>query len=167
MQNDIRAQQVPSMRNINQPSSGVRLAHDAKKFLKWGIIILIIVAVLIIILAQLNKNVTVTDYQINKEGYQAVFINNGETYFGQVVKVNDQVLVLENVHYLQSQESLQSGAQPKESEIALIKLGNELHGPQGQMIIPVSSISYLENLKDTSAIVRAISKSAPISGVEK
>jgi len=146
------------MNNMNKPSSGMRLAHASKKFIGLTLAVIALVLILVFIVSQFDTNSNIDNYYIS-DGYQSVFISNGETYFGKVIDINKTVLVLDNVYYLQDQQSLQSGPQPKESELALIKLGSEIHGPQNQMIIPIDSISFIENLKQTSAIVRAINKS--------
>lgn len=156
MQNDIR--RAPMNTNINQPSNVVRMAHNSKKLL-FGIIGTIVLVIVVIFIGSLfENNLGINGYYIG-DGYQAVFVNNGETYFGKVSDMNEDVLILDSVYYLQDQQALQAGPQPKESELSLIKLGSEIHGPQNQMIIPVDSISFIENLKETSAIVRAIQKS--------
>jgi len=154
MQNDIRR---PQGQELHQPSTIAHLWHGSRRLFK--IVLLIIIAIIIIIFfaSRFSSKESTALYNLTGE-YQAVFLTNGQTYFGQVGEVNEEVLILNNVHYLQSQTPLQTGPQPKESEIALIKLGSEIHGPQNQMIIPKTSISYIENLKETSAIVRAINK---------
>ena len=129
---------------------------------------MLLLAVIIILLAwwwqdQRSSVDYLAEYNIQSE-WQAVFLDNGQTYFGQLKNVNSQTLWLDNVYYLQSQTPLQSGPQPKEGEIAIVKLGKEIHAPEAQMIIPTVGISYVENLKDTSAIVRAIKQATP--GVE-
>jgi hypothetical protein len=156
MQNDI--QRTSSSNGMNKPSAPIQTFYNIKKIASIAVFLVIIVLLIIFIGGRFNNNSDVSSYHIG-DGYQAIFVNNGETYFGKVIEVNDSVLVLDNVYYLQDQQSLQSGPQPKESELALIKLGSEIHGPQNQMIIPIDSISFIENLKETSAIVRAIGKS--------
>ena len=162
MQNEISHSALRASRDeqarreqMNKPSGGIRFTHQSIRFLLTAIGI-IIVGLLTFIINKTNNSI-MNDYYIS-DGYQAIFVK-GETYFGKVTNINKDVLVLETVYYLQDQQPLQSGPQPKESELALVKLGSEIHGPQNQMVIPLNSISYIENLKETSAIVRAIQKS--------
>ncbi len=157
MQNDIQSRHN-QMGNMNQPSKGLKLTYNSMRLFISVIAVLVLVVMIILIGNKFEGESDMKDYYIS-EGYQSVFINSGETYFGKVIEINDEVLVLDNVYYLQDQQPLQAGPQPKESELSLIKLGSEIHGPQSQMIIPVASISFIENLKETSAIVRAIQKS--------
>ena len=155
MENDLQTRRI-AMNNMNKPASGIRFTHQSIRFSLIAIGI-IIVGFLIFTIINKTNNSSINDYYIS-DGYQAVFVN-GETYFGKVTNINKDVLILETVYYLQDQQTLQSGPQPKESELSLVKLGSEIHGPQNQMVIPLNSISYIENLKETSAIVRAIQKS--------
>lgn len=155
MENDIQNRRS-QMGNMNQPSKGLRLTYNSMRLFIGVMGVLVVMIVLIG--NRFEGESDMKDYYIS-DGYQSIFLNNNETYFGKVINVNDEVLILDNVYYLQDQQPLQSGPQPKESELALIKLGSEIHGPQSQMIIPVESISFIENLKETSAIVRAIQKS--------
>jgi len=156
MQNDIQNRRM-QMGNMEKPSGGVKAVYNSKKLISavFGTIMLLLVVTFIG--SRLVNSENGDSYIV--DGYQAVFVNNGETYFGKVISMNNEVLVLEGVYYLQDQQPLQAGPQPKESELALIKLGSEIHGPKNQMIIPIESVSYVENLKETSAIVRAIQKS--------
>jgi len=92
--------------------------------------------------------------------YQAVFLSNGQVYFGKVTDVNNQTLVLENIYYLRSNSALQTGEATTTSQLAgdfaLIKLGNEIHGPQDKMSINLNQVLFTENLKDDSKVVEAI-----------
>ncbi len=98
--------------------------------------------------------------------YQAVFLTNGQVYFGKVADVNSQTLVLENIYYLRSNSALQNGLPAQAGEatttsqladnFALIKLGNEIHGPQDKMSINLNQVLFVEDLKDSSKVVEAI-----------
>ncbi len=98
--------------------------------------------------------------------YQAVFLTNGQVYFGKVADVNSQTLVLENIYYLRSNSALQTGLPAQAGEatttsqladnFALIKLGNEIHGPLDRMSINLSQVLFTEDLKDNSTVVEAI-----------
>ena len=42
------------------------------------------------------------------------------------------------------------------SNISLVKLGNEIHGPEDAMYINKSSVMFWENLKSSGQVVKAI-----------
>lgn len=93
----------------------------------------------------------------SRSGIYAAFLANGQVYFGTVAKENDRVVVLADVYYLKlpkpivSQEDLQNLA-----DVSLVKLGNELHGPEDRMEIFRPQILFLERLKPDGRVVKAI-----------
>lgn len=94
--------------------------------------------------------------------YQAVFLNNGQVYFGKLSRVGSQYPVLEDIYYLQITQPLQPGdgttSDNSPANINLVKLGGELHGPQDEMRINRDSILFIEKLKSDSTVVRNIKK---------
>ena len=86
---------------------------------------------------------------IDHNGYQAVFLTNGSTYFGKLQEQGDQWFLLSDVFYLSASE--QSGTQ-------LIKRGSEAQGPKEPMIIPRAQILFIENLRDDGDIVTLIKR---------
>ncbi len=86
--------------------------------------------------------------------YQAIVLTTGQPYFGKV-EVTDDYYVLTDVFYLQSTSSdaTQTAAS---SDVQLIKLGSEVHGPTDKMVIPKDQVLYLEDLKDDSQVVTLI-----------
>jgi len=96
-----------------------------------------------------------------EDGYQAVFLTNGQVYFGEIVKQNRHEVYLTHVYYLQVQQPLQDTPNqgkdiPVQPDLSLVKLGNELHAPKDAMFINRDHIVFIENLKDDSKVVKAI-----------
>jgi len=95
--------------------------------------------------------------------WQAVFLSNGQVYFGKIKSVNKEILTLNDIYYLQvvtkplqrTQEGAVAQTQ-QQQELTLIKLGNELHGPTDEMRINREQILLVENLKSDSSVVDAI-----------
>ena len=96
---------------------------------------------------------------INTKKVQAVFLTNGQVYFGSVKEMSPKFLDLENIYYLNSQQ-----AQPdqgskdtsQQTNFSLVKLGCELHGPYDQMIINRDQVVFWENLRDDGQVGKAI-----------
>lgn len=93
--------------------------------------------------------------------YQAVFLSNGQVYFGKVTDANIQTLVLEDIYYLRSSKNLQfsenqAAATTEADNFSLVKLGNEIHGPADKMSINLSQVLFVEDLKPDSKVVEAI-----------
>lgn len=86
---------------------------------------------------------------------QAVFLNNGQVYFGYITSNNSQTLKLSDVYYLKI-DDLQS-ADPNK-KVMLVKMGNELHRPADIMYINQSQILFYQPINDQSKINDAISK---------
>lgn len=94
--------------------------------------------------------------------WQAVFLSNGQVYFGKIIKINKETVVLRDIYYLQVvTQPLQRSAegeiiQQEEQRLTLIKLGNEIHGPKDEMIINRDHVVLMEDLKDDGRVVTAI-----------
>jgi hypothetical protein len=95
---------------------------------------------------------------VNKDRVQAVFLTNGQVYFGKVKDVSSQYVDLQDIYYLNSQQQPATGAETdaQSTTFSLVKLGCELHGPVDQMIINRDQVSFWENLKDDGKVADAI-----------
>jgi len=94
--------------------------------------------------------------------WQAVFLTNGQVYFGKIADLNKDYVILKDIYYLQVIASSNTIAQPSdvqtqpEQRLTLIKLGNEIHGPKDEMIINREHVIIIEGLKNDSRVVQAI-----------
>lgn len=87
--------------------------------------------------------------------WQAVFLNNNQTYFGKLENVDFGYVKLTNVYYLRAGGNLQEGSIGADN-VSLVKLGGELHGPEDAMYIRKDSILFWENLKSDARVVQLI-----------
>ncbi|MFA6159497.1 MAG: hypothetical protein WC678_00195 [Parcubacteria group bacterium] len=125
------------------------------------IIFVIIVAIAVAGFVFFGKNRN-TSSIVDAGKYQAVFLTNGQTYFGKVSNEKSAYVSLSDVYYLVLKRPLQNqqqdGEQPQEqpkSEYSLVKLGKEMHGPIS-MSINKDQILFIENLADDSKVVSTI-----------
>ena len=94
--------------------------------------------------------------------YQAVFLTNGQVYFGHLTHADSNYLVLTDIYYLQVNQPLQSGQNTQQAassaspQLSLVKLGNELHGPMDIMYINRPQVLFFEDLKNDGKVVQAI-----------
>jgi hypothetical protein len=91
--------------------------------------------------------------------YQAVFLANGQVYFGKIKSISSSYVSVGDIYYLQQQVQQQQqakDAKDQSSNLSLTKLGNELHGPEDTMYISKDQITFWENLKDDSKVAQAI-----------
>lgn len=95
----------------------------------------------------------------NKDRYQAVFLTNGQVYFGKLTGLNGSYAKLDDVYYIQQQPQGQGqNAQQAQNNLSLVQLGKEIHGPERAMSISTQQILFWEDLKDDGKVVDAIKK---------
>lgn len=124
--------------------------------------ILIIVAVLVILLGVFCIYKRTHDLPSGLSGrWQAVFLDDGQVYFGRLSASNAHYAVLREVYYLKVTGALQQGEGNaggiSDKSLNLIKLGGEAHGPENEMYIAKTKILFIENLKNDSNVLKAIS----------
>ena len=83
--------------------------------------------------------------------YQAVFLSNGQTYFGRYYDRIGAYAKIEDVYYLQQVKSSDPDAAP---DTRIVRRGRELHEPASRMLIPKSAILFIEDLTDASPIAQ-------------
>ena len=90
--------------------------------------------------------------------FQAVFLNNGQVYFGNINELNKDFLRISNIYYLRVNQQVQPGQQAAQNDVSLVKLGCELHGPQDSMVVNRDQITFWENLKDDGQVAKAVAE---------
>lgn len=94
------------------------------------------------------------------DGYQAIFLTNGQVYFGKYSSYNSDYVQLRDIYYLQTRGSvneIQGSVNSFNSpQISLVKLGNEIHGPKDVMYILKSNILFVENLNPEGQVLKAL-----------
>lgn len=116
-------------------------------------IILIILGTLVINTLLTKKYAVGPDPQL----YQAVFLTNNQVYFGKL-EIGKKQYILKDVYYLQSDIPLQSQGRKEKfvNQTTLIKLGDDLHGPEDSMYISKDHLLFWENLKADSQLLQSI-----------
>jgi len=140
--------------------------QEKRKTILWAVVILVSALLILTVFNGLfsgsAKNFGRLSDWADFSKYQAVFLSNGQVYFGKVTDANIQTLVLENIYYLRSAVNLQTSDEknstttPVMDNFSLVKLGNELHGPEDKMSINLSQVLFVEDLKYDSNVVEAI-----------
>ncbi len=126
----------------------------------------IVVIVLGVVGALAWSNMQNTGTPIDSSKYQAVFFTNGQVYFGKLQSVNTEHMKMTDIYYLQAQQSADTTKDSKnpqatstdQSNVQLIKLGDEIHGPEDAMIINKSQVLFYENLKPDGKVAQSIEK---------
>lgn len=92
-------------------------------------------------------------------GWQALFLSNGQVYFGKIETLTDHDIILTNIYYLTENETSNNDLTPEKintKDYTVKKLGNEIHEPEDRMIVNRSQILFAENIKNTAPVVQAI-----------
>lgn len=96
--------------------------------------------------------------QINTNQYQAVFLSNGQAYFGKLHDYYTGRPYMTDVYYFQSNNQPAGSTQTASGNQLLVKLGQEIHAPENKLILNKDSILFVENLSDSGKVVEAINK---------
>lgn len=163
---------IPDDQDMMEEEAVQDFAYEGKSgggFLKVVVTVLAIVIVLIGVWFVIDNYTDITlpgmSEEVSPSGWQAVFLSNGQVYFGQIKKSNNNEIILTDIYYLQvinqplqqTQESVEAGQEPETQQgLQLAKLGNELHGPKDQMNINRAHVLMTEELKEDSDVVVAI-----------
>jgi hypothetical protein len=138
---------------------------SAKRFLMPVIGIIIVGALLVGGWLAWSKMQTASSTGIDSDKYQAVFFTNGQVYFGKLHNLNQQYLKLTDIYYIQKTDATtgDSSENPQKSssdqaDVQLIKLGQELHGPEDAMVINRDQVLFYENLKSDGKVAETIAK---------
>lgn len=145
----------------DSPSSQAKQSSKKSKPYLWiGIILAVI---LVAVGSWFFLRGLFTNSGIDNNKFQAVFLTSGQVYFGRMQVLNDNYIKLTDVFYIQADASAADSQNPQDAEsnsgsnsMQLIKLGNEVHGPEDAMIISRDQILFYENLRDDGKVVQTI-----------
>ncbi|HRY63253.1 MAG TPA: hypothetical protein P5267_01440 [Patescibacteria group bacterium] len=93
------------------------------------------------------------------DSYYAVFLSNGQVYFGKISKTDNKYTTIDDIYYIQVSQDLQQVTPPgttPQQQLSLVKLGQELHGPKDFMQVNNDHIIFTEELKTDGKVVEAI-----------
>ncbi len=100
---------------------------------------------------------------VDSSKYQAVFFTNGQVYFGKLQAGTSGYMKLTDIYYLQtqSQDAEKDAKNPQQTttdqgNVQLVKLGNEIHGPEDEMLIAQDQVLFYENLKSDGKVAQSI-----------
>jgi hypothetical protein len=155
-------------RHAGQPATDAprRTKKNPKKLRQIAMAAAIAGIVLLIALGGWLLYRTSMGAHIDTSKYQAVFFTNGQVYFGKLHKLSGGYFKLNDIYYLQAKadaaaaksENPQETSANQSSDVELIKLGQEVHGPDDEMIISQDQVLFFENLKKDGTVTQSISK---------
>ena len=154
--------------------AGMHPHHGHSHSRMWKKIILLVVLVLVVVGIVVAKNQgwlgpLAGASTPNPKLYQAVFLTNGQVYFGKLKNSSGDSVILTDIYYLQVvqqplQQQVNDPAQPApqqtqpqtEPQLNLVKIGTEIHGPVDKMVIPKNNVVFWEDIKSDGTVGKAI-----------
>jgi hypothetical protein len=109
------------------------------------------IALFAVVLVATFALIRVWDFVLPSFGarYQAVFLANGQTYFGHYLDRLGPYVKVENAFYIQQAPTAEEGQTP---ESRIIRRGSELHQPLPFVLIPKTAILFVEDLRADSQV---------------
>lgn len=147
---------VPVNNSIKQPAK--TSAFKIPNWLSLLSAVALIGATLLILAAAFaltrGQDVAKESEYVKTGQYQAVFLNNGQVYFGKVSALNSRFVNLQNVYYLTQATTANNQAN---SDYTLVKLGcQQIHYPEDQMVISRDQVTFWENLDKDGKVAKSI-----------
>jgi hypothetical protein len=109
------------------------------------------------------------EINFDASSWRAVFLTNGQVYFGHLKNANGAYPELTDIYYLQVQEvpiqpaepavneaGVQSAESKTEQKLILVKFGTEVHKPQDKMMLNKDHVMFFEDLAADSPVVKSI-----------
>jgi hypothetical protein len=118
-----------------------------------GAVLVVVLALVAVALSRLLVSQDPLAAGVNPAEYQAVFLSNGQVYFGKLTVPGGDFYYLRHVYYLQSQTSPQN---PGTQRLLPQKLTNAIHSPEDLLIINRSQVLFVENLKRSGRLSQLI-----------
>lgn len=91
---------------------------------------------------------------LGRHTYQAVFLSNGQTFFGRYYDRLGPYVKIVGAYYIQQTSDPNDSTKPAESRI--VRRGSELHAPLPEMLVPRTSVLFVEDLLDASPVAQLI-----------
>jgi hypothetical protein len=82
--------------------------------------------------------------------YQAVFLANGQTFFGRYYDRLGPYIKIVDPFYIQTTPDPNDPSKAPDTRV--VRRGSELHAPLPEMLVPKAAVLFVEDLADTSPI---------------
>lgn len=104
----------------------------------------------------------------NSSAYHAIFLTNGQVYFGKIESKNEYELILSDAHFLQVNTKVVEQQVPtgkdgetttqkvEQPDLSIVDRMNTLHKPVGRVSFNMDNVMFTEELASDSSVVEAI-----------
>ncbi len=145
----------PSERPTATPTpTGTPTSPGSKKWLWVG---LAVAVVLFLGVGAVVRHTVFAGPKPASDRYQAVFLDNGQVFFGKLKNTTGTYLTLENAYYT-TKTSTSEGDDKKtdSSNVSISKVGNEVYGPDDTVQVRAEQVLFWQNLKADSKVAEVI-----------
>lgn len=96
-----------------------------------------------------------------QETFHAVFLTNGQAFFGTIRSEDEYNIILDDVFYMQlvnrQMPPAEEGGEPQVVQVPqLVRKGDEYYGPSGTIRINRNQVTTIEELREDSDILKEI-----------
>lgn len=120
----------------------------------------IIIAVVLLVLGALASTAHMYAHRNNQvvlaDRYQVVYLVTGQIYFGKLQNTHGTYLTLKNVFTVQSESDPSAPSGGVSSQSKILKVSQQLYGPDDSMAIRADQVQFWQNLRDDSKVTKAI-----------
>lgn len=154
---------APAPNRASESKKDKKFGKKWTMVIKWTSVLLLVSGTILIValVAMIGFSKTQEESKyVNKDLYQAVFLNGGQVYFGRITNLNDKYMAVNDIYYLRVNQAVQPTDKnaADSNDVSLVKLGCELHGPQDQMVINTDQVVFWENLKSDGQVAKAVAE---------
>lgn len=136
-------------------SGGVLLSKKHLIVIALAVVVALVAMVIIVMAARPMQ-------RIDTSTYQAVYLVNGQAYFGKLQNTNGQFLVMKTPYTMQEvQTPPQPGTEAEatatpETSTTLIKVSGQVYGPEESIALKSEQVVFWQNLRDDSKVSQAL-----------
>lgn len=152
-----RQQQAPQQTQATAPAAGYTQQPRKKG---WLILAVAAVIVLLIVGAVAWHLVQGKGGAPRGDRYQAVFLDNGQVFFGKLKNTHGDYLTLEGAYYTRKQDVPDDATEEQKAavnnNVSLARVGDEVYGPESTIRIKAEQVLFWQDLKADSKVAKAI-----------
>lgn len=138
-------------------SGGVLLSKKHLIVIALAVVVALVAMVIIVMAARPMQ-------RIDTSTYQAVYLVNGQAYFGKLQNTTGQFLVMKTPYTMQDVQTPpqeDANAETKETSepvanTTLIKVSGQVYGPEESIALKAEQVIFWQNLRDDSKVSQAL-----------
>lgn len=143
---------------VQPPVHVTNYREDSKK--RWLLPLLITAVVLLMLGAVAWHMMKGNGGAPRDDRYQAVFLGNGQVFFGKLKNTHGDYLTLEGAYYTRKQDIPEDATEEQKAavnnNVSLARVGDEVYGPESTLRIKAEQVLFWQDLKSDSKVAKAI-----------